>query len=54
MGDNPNKDFQACRQLGMRWKYLKNEDGLYTDLANENSNNLDFNAVIDCLKGITQ
>lgn len=27
--DNPNKDFQACRQLGMRWKYFRNEDGLY-------------------------
>lgn len=30
VGDNPNKDFQACRQLGMRWKYLKNRDGLYS------------------------
>lgn len=29
IGDNPNKDFQACRQLGMRWRYLKNKDGLY-------------------------
>lgn len=29
VGDNPNKDFQACRQLGMRWKYFRNEDGLY-------------------------
>ena len=29
MGDNLNKDFQACRQLGMRWKYFRNEDGLY-------------------------
>ena len=31
VGDNPNKDFQACRQLGMRWKYFRNEDGLYFD-----------------------
>lgn len=30
VGDNPNKDFQAPKQLGMRWKYVKNEDGLYT------------------------
>ena len=30
VGDNPNKDFQACRQLGMRWKYFRNEDGLYS------------------------
>ena len=29
VGDNPNKDFQACRQLGMRWRYFRNEDGLY-------------------------
>lgn len=29
VGDNLNKDFQACRQLGMRWKYFRNEDGLY-------------------------
>ena len=31
VGDNPNKDFQACRQLGMRWKYFRNDDGLYFD-----------------------
>ena len=31
VGDNPNKDFQACRQLGMRWKYFRNEDGIYFD-----------------------
>lgn len=30
VGDNPNKDFQACRQLGMRTLYFVNEDGLYT------------------------
>ena len=22
VGDNPNKDFQACRQLGMKYKYF--------------------------------
>ena len=31
VGDNPSKDFQACRQLGMRWLYFKNENGLYHD-----------------------
>lgn len=31
VGDNLDKDFQACRQLGMRWKYFINEDGLYLD-----------------------
>ena len=30
VGDNPNKDFQAPKQLGMRWKYFANEDGLYS------------------------
>ena len=29
VGDNLNKDFQACRQLGMRWKYFRNKDGLH-------------------------
>ena len=31
VGNNLNKDFQACRQLGMRWKYFRNGDGLYFD-----------------------
>lgn len=30
VGDNPNKDFQSPKQLGMRWKYFKNADGLYS------------------------
>ncbi len=30
VGDNPSKDFQACRQLGMRWIYFKNPDGMYS------------------------
>lgn len=29
VGDNIEKDFQAPRQLGMRWIYFKNKDGLY-------------------------
>lgn len=29
VGDNPNKDFQAPKQLGMRFLYFKNADGLY-------------------------
>lgn len=31
VGDNPTKDFQACRQLGMRWVYFRNENGLYSN-----------------------
>lgn len=30
VGDNPSKDFQAPRQLGMRWIYFQNPDGLYS------------------------
>ena len=40
VGDNPNKDFQACRQLGMRWRYFKNEDGLYFDNRLESIENI--------------
>ena len=29
IGDNMLKDFQACKQLGMKWEYKHNEDGLY-------------------------
>lgn len=29
VGDNPNKDFQAPKQLGMRTLHFENEDGLY-------------------------
>lgn len=29
VGDNPAKDFQACRQLGMKSVWFKNEGGLY-------------------------
>lgn len=31
VGDNPTKDFQACRQLGMRWMYFRNKNGLYSN-----------------------
>ena len=31
VGDNPNKDFQASRQLGMKSICFKNADGIYTD-----------------------
>lgn len=36
VGDNLNKDFQACKQLGMRWKYFKNKDGLYSNIDSDN------------------
>lgn len=31
VGENPNKDFLAPRQLGMRWLYFKNKEGLYSN-----------------------
>ena len=33
VGDNPAKDFQACRALGMQYLYLRNTDGLYSKEA---------------------
>ena len=29
VGDNINKDFQAPKQLGMQWKWIKNKEGIY-------------------------
>lgn len=29
VGDNVSKDFQAPKQLGMKWIWMKNTDGLY-------------------------
>lgn len=31
VGENSNKDFLAPRQLGMRWLYFKNKEGLYSN-----------------------
>lgn len=30
VGDNLTKDFQACKQLGMKWVYFKNAEGIYS------------------------
>lgn len=30
VGDNPRKDFQAPRALGMQWIYFRNADGIYS------------------------
>ena len=35
VGDNLSKDFQAPQQLGMRSMWFNNEDGLYSEHANE-------------------
>lgn len=38
VGDNPDKDFQAPKQLGMRCLYFKNKDGLYSDRDEQSLN----------------
>ena len=40
IGDNLNKDFQAPKQLGMRWKHFANSDGLYSFSINSDRNSL--------------
>ena len=47
VGDNPKKDFQAAKQLGMRWRYFRNVDGLYFD---ENERNIKYIKTIRELK----
>lgn len=51
VGDNLNKDFQACRQLGMRWKYFRNDDGLYyqDEIIDKNST---ITSIVDLLNNI--
>ncbi|MBR4049874.1 MAG: ATP-grasp domain-containing protein [Clostridia bacterium] len=36
VGDNPVKDFQAPRQLGMKTLFFNNSDGLYSAMAEDN------------------
>ena len=43
VGDNAAKDFQACRQLGMKCVWVRNKDGLYytaVETGIENINNI--------------
>lgn len=35
VGDNPEKDFQAPQQLGMKWVYFRNGDGMYSSALME-------------------
>lgn len=37
VGDNINKDFQAPKQLGMRWLYFDNQEGLYSSFNAKSS-----------------
>lgn len=54
VGDNPIKDFQAPKQLGMQSIYVKNKDGLYSNNAPDNSVTTisSINEMILLLKGI--
>ena len=40
VGDNPVKDFQAPQQLGMRYLWFRNADGLYFDDEDNYANNI--------------
>ena len=40
VGDNINKDFQAPKQLGMRYIHFKNKEGLYNSSSTENFSNV--------------
>lgn len=44
VGDNLNKDFQAPKQLGMKWIWYKNPDGLYYQDSVE----------MDCVRGYNE
>ncbi len=33
IGDNPKKDFDAPKKLGMQWLWFKNQEGLYTEVS---------------------
>jgi len=50
VGDNANKDFQAPRQLGMKWLWLANFDGLYySDKVQEDRKINSITEVLDWL-----
>lgn len=52
VGDNPNKDFQAPKQLGMRWVYFANEDGLYSsEEINDQLQVADLNKLLNKILG---
>lgn len=49
VGDNSAKDFQAPRQLGMRWLHFDNVDGLYRNYKEERPS---IQNILDLLKWI--
>ena len=40
VGDNLDKHFNACKQLGMKWKYFRNTNGLYYQTNCEEHNSI--------------
>ena len=48
VGDNINKDFQAPKQLGMRYLYFKNSNGLY----NSSDDGLEFRYIIEQINNL--
>lgn len=53
VGDNPKKDFQAPKQLGMRSIYFKNKDSLYFSEYSETSI-ITINGIVDLEKMLCQ
>ena len=51
VGDNPAKDFQACRQLGMKSVYFQNRDGLYSA---ENSKPFHVYSTVEVLENVLE
>ena len=48
VGDNEIKDFQAPRQLGMRWIHFMNEDGVYFKSSEKTTNG------VGCMKELIE
>ena len=48
VGDNEIKDFQAPRQLGMRWIHFMNEDGIYFKSRDKTTNG------VGCMKELIE
>lgn len=51
VGDNPEKDFQAPRQLGMKWVHFHNRDGVYSSLLDSDES---ISEMIDLLRYVRQ
>lgn len=51
VGDNPAKDFLACRRLGMQSIWLRQSTGIYSALTPESDASPDY--IVDSIVGVT-